>query len=341
MFNFKNDYNYLCHENILLALQKYSSEANEVYGLDSHTENAKELIKKHLTNKNVDIHFFVGGTLLNKTVISHTLRPYEAVISPATGHINVHETGAIEATGHKVISIPSHDGKINISDIKKCINSHVDEHMVLPKMVYISESTETGSVYSREELKEIYEFCKEAGLYLFVDGARLGCALATNLITLDDLANYSDVFYIGGAKNGALLGEGLVIVNDNLKSNFRFSIKQNGGMYSKGFVAGIQFEELFKDDLYLKLAKKSNETAAFLYNELVKRNISMQSECITNQLFPIVSNELFIKLKEIASFEIWEDLGNEKVIRFVCGFKTTKEYVQEFINKLDLLIKKW
>lgn len=340
MFNFKNDYNYLCHENIIMALQNLKDEANEVYGLDKHSENAKELIKKHLTNKNVDIHFIVGGTMVNKTVISHALKPYEAVISATTGHINVHETGAIEATGHKVITIPSHDGKVRVDDIKVCLKTHTDEHMVLPKMLYISETTETGSIYSKEEIKELYAFCKECGLYLFVDGARLGCALATNLITLDDLANYSDVFYIGGAKNGALLGEALVIVNESIKNNFRFSIKQNGGMYSKGFVAGIQFEELFKDDLYFRLAKQSNESTLFLYNELIKRNIKMQGGCDTNQIFPILSNELYEKLKEMTSFELWEDLGSEKVVRLVCGFKTTKEYVQEFINQLDLIMKK-
>ena len=340
MFNFKNDYNCLCHENILIALNKYQDEIFEVYGLDSHSSNAKNLIKNYIGDIDVDIHFMVGGTIANKTVLSHILRPYEAVISANTGHINVHETGAIESTGHKVVTINSYDGKIKVSDIEVCLESHTDEHMVLPKVVYISESTETGSVYSKEELKEIYEFCKKNNLYLFVDGARLGNALATGLINLSDLAQYSDVFYIGGTKNGALLGEAVVIVNDKLKDCFRYSIKQNGGMYSKGYVAGIQFEELFKDNLYLKLAKQSNETAAFLYNELVQKNIKMQSKCVTNQLFPIISNELFIKLKEIASFEVWEDLGSEKVIRFVCGFKTTKEYVAEFINELDLLIKK-
>ena len=339
MFNFKNDYNCLCHENILNALANCMDEANEVYGNDIHTENAKKLIKKYLKNDNVDIHILVGGTLVNKTVISHILRPYEAVISATTGHINVHETGAIEAMGHKVVTIPEHNGKIKIEDIEKCITIHCDEHMVLPKLVYISESTETGTVYSKEELKELYEYCKSKELYLFVDGARLGSALATGLISLEDLTLYSDVFYIGAAKNGGLLGEAIVIVNDELKSNFRFSIKQCGGMYSKGFVAGIQFEELFKDDLYLKIAQVSNKSAKLLYDELIKRGIKFQSPCITNQIFPIVSNDLYLKLKDIASFELWEDLGEEKVIRFVCGFKSTKECVLEFINKLDEIMQ--
>ena len=339
MFNFKNDYNCLCHENILEALMKYQNDTFEVYGKDIRSENAKNLIKKYLKNDNVDIHFLVGGTIVNKTVISHILRPYEAVISATTGHINVHETGAIEATGHKVVTVDSHDGKVKVEDIEKCLLTHTDEHMVLPKLVYISQSTETGSVYSKEELKELYEFCQKKRLYFFIDGARLGAALATNLVSYEDLAKYSDVFYIGGAKNGALLGEAIVIVNDELKQAFRYSIKQNGGMYSKGFVAGIQFEELFKDNLYLKLAQNSNDCAKHLYDKLSQMGINFQSECVTNQIFPIVSNDLYNKLIEIASFELWEDLGEEKVIRFVCGFKTTIEYVDEFVKEIEELLK--
>ena len=339
MFNFKNDYCYIAHENILNAMFNLKDEANEVYGLDKHSANAKELIKKYINGVDVDIHFLVGGTITNKTVISHILRPYEAVISATTGHINVHETGAIEASGHKVVTINSYDGKVKVVDILKCLKTHTDEHMVLPKLLYISESTETGSVYSREELKELYTCCKENGLYLFVDGARLGAALATNLITIDDLAHYADAFYIGGTKNGALLGEAIVVVNDSLKENFRFSIKQNGGMYSKGFVAGIQFEALFTNDLFLKLAINANECAKLLYNELIKRGIKFQSECITNQIFPIVSNEMYEKLKGIAYFELWEDLIDSKVIRFVRNFKTTTTDVLNFVSEIDLLLK--
>ena len=293
------------------------------------------LIKKHIEGVDVDIHLLVGGTIVNKTVISHILKPYEAVISSTTGHINVHETGAIESTGHKVVCINSYDGKVRVADIKKCIETHTDEHMVLPKLLYISESTETGSVYTKDELKELYSFCKENDLYLFIDGARLGNALATNLITINDLAHYSDAFYIGATKNGALLGEAIVIVNDKLKDNFRYSIKQNGGMYSKGFVAGIQFEVLFNNNLYLELAKQSNDCAKLLYEELSNRGIRFQQECITNQIFPIVSNQLFEKLKEFATFELWEDLGDEKIIRFVCNFKTTRDYVLDFVTKVE------
>jgi threonine aldolase len=339
MFNFKNDYTFIAHENILNALIKYQNEPNVGYGLDKHTLNAKELIKNYISDVDVDIHFLVGGTIANQTVISHILKPYEAVISATTGHINVHETGAIEATGHKVVTIASHDGKVVPSDVVNCVKYHVDEHMVLPKMLYISESTETGTVYSKEELKALYETCQQLGLYLFVDGARLAVAVDKGVISIDDLAHYSDVFYIGGTKNGALLGEAVVIVNDNLKECFRYSIKRNGGMYSKGFVAGICFEELFSNDLFFKLGHNSNLCSKYLADCLSEKGIRLQYECVTNQIFPVVSNELFEKLKTIATFELWEDLGSEKVIRFVCDFKTTKENIDEFIDKLEILMK--
>ena len=338
MYNFKNDYNFIAHKNILDALVKYQDEPQNSYGLDVHSENAKELIKEYFKEVDADIHFIVGGTMVNKTVISHALRPYEAVISADTGHIFVHETGAIEATGHKILTVANHCGKIYISDIKKCIDSHVDEHMVLPKMVYISETTEYGSVYTKEEIENLYTFCKENNLYLFIDGARLGCALATGKITLNDIANNCDVFYIGGAKNGALLGEALVVINDELKNNMRYSIKQNGGMYSKGFVAGIQFEELFKNNLYLKLATNSNECANLLNNKLIKLGVEMYEECETNQVFPIFTNEVYEKLKEFTIFELWEDLKDKKVVRFVCNFRTTKEEVLEFISELEKIL---
>ena len=338
MFNFKNDYCYIGHENILNALLKYQDEANEVYGLDSHSKNAKELIKNYISDVDLDIHFLVGGTIANKTVISHLLRPYEAVISADTGHINVHETGAIESTGHKVITIANYDGKIIVSDIRKAFKTHTDEHMVKPKMVYISQTTEAGTVYSKEELKEIYEVTKELGMYLFVDGARLASALATDAMSLNDLAHYSDVFYIGATKNGSPLGEAICIVNDELKSSFRYSIKQNGGMYSKGYVAGICFEELFKDGLYFKLGENANTCAKYLASNLIDRGIELAYPCVTNQVFPIVSNELFVLLRNLVSFELWEDKGDFKVIRFVCNFKTTLEMIDEFFVELDKII---
>lgn len=337
MYNFKNDYNLIAHENILKAFIKYQDEANNGYGLDNHSLNAKSLIKKYINNIDVDIHFLVGGTIANKTVISHILRPYQAVISADTGHINVHETGAIEASGHKIILIPNYDGKIKPEDIRSCFKTHTDEHMVMPKMVYISESTEAGTVYTKEEIKAIYDLCKELGMYLFIDGARLGVAIDTGVVSIDDLAHYSDVFYIGGTKNGAPLGEAIVIVNDELKDYFRYSIKQNGGMYSKGFIAGICFEELFNDNLYFDLAHNSNECAKYLAKGLEKLGIGLKYPCITNQIFPVVSNALYEKLLDLVLFELWEDLGDKKVIRFVCNFSTKKEEIDKFLTDLGNL----
>ena len=338
MFYFHNDYNETCHPAVMAKLVAASEKQYVGYGLDESCERAISLIRKECKREDVAVHFLVGGTQTNLIVIAASLRPHQGVLSADAGHINVHETGAIESTGHKLLTVPNYNGKVSIDDIKKCIKTHVDEHMVLPKIVYISESTETGSVYCAEELKELYNFCHENNLYLFVDGARLGVAFATNLISLDDLAKYSDVFYIGGAKNGALLGEALVVVNDSLKENIRFSIKQNGGMYSKGFVAGIQFEELFKDNLFLTLGKNANECTKYLHDQLVIRGIMMQQECVTNQIFPIVNNDTYDKLKRIVLFELWEDLGDKKVIRLVCDFKTKKEEIDLFMEELDLIL---
>ena len=334
MINFKNDYNIIAHKNILEAMIKYNENTYVGYGLDELSIEAQNLIKKHMSVE-VDVHFLLGGTSANKIVIAHALRPYEAVISVNTGHICVHETGAIEATGHKIISVEGIDGKIAPSMIKDAVSAHTDEHMVLPKMVYITQATEIGTVYSKKELIEIHNTCKELGLYLFLDGARLAVGLDKSDITLDDLARYTDIFYIGGTKNGAMLGEAVVISNNELKNNFRFSIKQNGGMYAKGYVAGIQFLELFKDDLYFKLGHNSNTMADKLAEGLVKRGIELEYPNITNQLFVRVSNGLYDKLNEFVLFELWSSNKDYKVIRFVTNLNTSEKELEEFFNELD------
>ena len=337
MINFKNDYNKIAHKNILEAMLKYSDEANVGYGLDEHSQNASNLIKKHLS-RDADVHFLVGGTSANKVVIAHTLKPYEAVISVKTGHICVHETGAIEATGHKIITVDGVNGKITPEEIEEVVKTHTDEHMVYPRMVYITQATEIGTLYTKEELIRISECCKKHDLYLFLDGARLAVGLDKSDITLADLSLYTDVFYIGGTKNGAMLGEAVVVLNEDIKKSFRFSIKQHGGMYAKGFVAGIQFEELFKDGLYFKLGHNSNETAKLLANGLTERGIKLEYEAVTNQLFVCVSNSLYDKLSEFVLFELWADKGEEKVIRFVTNFSTTVLELKEFFTELDRCI---
>ena len=243
-YSFKNDYSEGAHENIIQSLVTSNLEQTDGYGHDTYCEEARRLIKNRLNNEESEIHFLVGGTQTNLIMISSALRPFEAVIATNTGHINVHETGAIEATGHKVCAAPfREDGKLRIEDIQAILDEHVDEHMVMPRMVYISQSTEVGTIYTKAELKEIYDFCQSNELLLFVDGARLGSALTSydNDMTLEDLAHLSDAFYIGATKNGALLGEALVINNKSLNRDFRYHIKQRGALLAKGRLIGIQF----------------------------------------------------------------------------------------------------
>ncbi|HBW38604.1 MAG TPA: threonine aldolase, partial [Desulfosporosinus sp.] len=257
MYSFKNDYSEGAHPRILNSLMESNFEQVEGYGEDGYTQQAVELLKQRIGRNDIDIHLLSGGTQTNLTAISAFLRPHEAVISANTGHILVHETGAIEATGHKVISIEVTNGKLNDSHIKAALDSHTDEHMVKPKLVYISNPTEIGSIYNKAELEQISRFCKENNLYLFMDGARLGSALCSEESNLDlsDLATLVDAFYIGGTKNGALMGEALVICRDSLKEDFRFYMKQKGALLAKGRLLGIQFLELFRDNLYFDLAK--------------------------------------------------------------------------------------
>lgn len=341
MISFKNDYSEIAHKNILDLLYKASNEQNNGYGLDDHSMKAKALIKYHLKKENVDIHFLTGGTSCNKIAISHILRPHQAVISVASGHINVHETGAIEATGHKVLTVKGVNGKITRDEIIDIVRSHTDEHMVMPKMVYISNSTEIGTIYKKNELEEIYSICKELGLYLYLDGARLGVALTSNEndLTLEDIANLTDIFYIGGTKNGAMLGEALVIINEDIKEDFRYSIKLNGGMLAKGFVVGIQFEALFSNNLFFDLAKSTNEKAMLLKNGLQKLGIELEFDSPTNQQFLILDDNVVEQLKKNYKFEIWEKQRNKTIIRLVTSWATTSEAVTTLLDDLVILLK--
>ena len=340
MINLRNDYCGICHKKVLEKLNKYANDDFLGYGLDENSSKAKELIKKELGRDDVDIHFLVGGTVTNKVLISHILRPYEAVISPDTGHINVHETGTIEQSGHKIITTLNKDGKITKDDILEVLRLHTDEHMVKPKMVYITNATEIGTIYKYQELKEISDVCKENNLYLYLDGARLGSALTSekNDIKLSDLVNLVDAFYIGGTKNGLMLGEALVVVNDKIKEEMRYSIKHFGGMYAKGFVAGLQFEALFEDGLFYEIAKEENRLANKLYTELVKLGVEFESEQVTNQIFLVFDNDKIDKLKEHIHFEIWSVNDNKTTIRFVSHFLLTDELVDKTIEIIKEII---
>lgn len=342
MYSFKNDYSEGAHPRILDALLRSNMEQEEGYGLDRYSKEAIELLKEKIMNKEVDIHLLQGGTQTNLIAISAFLKPYEAAIAANTGHILVHETGAIEATGHKVISVPSADGKINSKDIEKVLNEHVDEHMVKPKLVYISNPTEIGTIYKKEELKELSETCKKNNLILYVDGARLGSALMSesNNMSLSDLATFTDAFYIGATKNGGLMGEALIICNENLKNDFRFSIKQRGGLMAKGRVLGIQFLELFKDNLYFELANHANKMASIIKKSIDECKLDVLIKSDTNQLFPIVPNSVLAELEKKYKFTLWERLDEENtVIRIVTSWATKEEKVIELADDFRNLVK--
>jgi threonine aldolase len=337
MYSFKNDYSEGAHPRILSALMESNMEQLEGYGEDKYTEKAVELLKEKMRREDVDIHLFPGGTQTNLTAISAFLRPHEAAIAANTGHILVHETGAIEATGHKVISIEVNDGKLNCELIKSALVAHTDEHMVKPKLVYISNPTEIGSIYTKKELEQLSRFCRDNKLFLYIDGARLGSALCSeeNDIELCDLANLVDAFYIGGTKNGALMGEALVICRDSLKEDFRFHIKQKGALLAKGRLLGIQFLELFRDDLFFDLAKHANHMAKLLKDGISGAGYLFLTNSPSNQIFPILPNDIIEKLQEKYSFYVWQKVDEENsAIRLVTSWATKEEKVLEFIQDM-------
>lgn len=341
---FHNDYNRLCHPAILQRMTNASSEQQTGYGVDPHCQSAAEKIRKACNNDSVSVHFLVGGTQTNLTVISACLRPYQGVLSADSGHINVHETGAIEATGHKVIALPTVDGKISAADIRDFVVQHHlptdPEHMVQPKMVYISTPTEWGTIYYRKELEEISAVCHQLGLYLFVDGARLGYGLTAddNDITLEDLARLCDVFYIGGTKVGAMFGEAVVISNPAIDQDFRYLIKQRGAMLAKGWLLGIQFETLFDDDLYFEISRHANVCAEKIRKTLTELGVPMLVQTTTNQLFPIMHDELLEKLGKCFTFT---DMGRvdatHRTVRFCTSWATTQESVDALCEMLKTL----
>ncbi|MDP4128012.1 MAG: aminotransferase class I/II-fold pyridoxal phosphate-dependent enzyme [Bacillota bacterium] len=334
MYSFKNDYSEGAHPRLLNSLVETNFEQVEGYGEDSFTQKAVELLKQRVGRSDIDIHLLSGGTQTNLTAISAFLRPHEAVISANTGHILVHETGAIEATGHKIISIEVDDGKLNYMHIKSALDSHTDEHMVKPKLVYISNPTEIGSIYYKDELEQISRFCKDNNLYLFMDGARLGSALCSeeNTLELSDLGKLVDAFYIGGTKNGALVGEALVICSDPLKEDFRFYMKQKGALLAKGRLLGIQFIELFKDNLYFDLAKHANKMAGLLRDEISNAGFRFLVHSPSNQIFPILPDRLITELEKDYSFHVWSKVdADNSAIRLVTSWATKEEAVSSFI----------
>ncbi|MBW7573965.1 threonine aldolase family protein [Caproiciproducens faecalis] len=335
MYRFNNDYSEGAHPRILEALAEASREQNAVYGNDRHSQHAAELIRQRIGRNDVAVHFLEGGTQTNLTAISAFLRPYQAAVAAETGHINVHETGAIEATGHKVLTVHTENGLLTPEMVQKVLDEHTDEHMVSPKLVYVSDSTEIGTIYTKTSLTALSKFCKANQLYLYLDGARLGSALTSeeNDLTLQDLADLTDAFYIGGTKNGVLFGEALVICNPELKADFRFMQKQRGAITAKGMVLGVQFEVLFQDNLYFDLASHANRMADLIRSEIEEAGFSFLSPSPTNQIFPILPNSLIEKLKQKYGFEFWAKIDESaSAIRLVTSWATPESEVEAFIK---------
>lgn len=337
MISFDNDYSETTNIEILEALGKCSNEQNVGYGLDKHSMNAAELIKKECEHEDIDVHFIQGGTPCN-VLAMQLLKPYEAIIAVKSAHINVHETGAVEHTGHKILLANDYEGKIELSSIDEIINAHQDEHMVKPKLVFIANGTEYGTSYTKDELQALRKKCDEHNLYLYIDGARIGNSLLANNLTFKDIADVADAFYIGGTKNGALLGEAFIIKNNELKNDFRYIIKQNSSMLAKGFICGIMFETLFSNNLYMNNAKHANDMADKIRKALKDKDINCLYETKTNQIFPILTNEQFIELTKDFLFSKWSNYDEDHVVaRLVTSWNTKEENVDSLIKKLTSL----
>jgi len=341
---FQCDYNEGCAPQILQRLTETNLEQNIGYGEDPHCEQARRLIREACQAPKADVHFLVGGTQANATVISSILRPYQGVIAATTGHIAVHETGAIEHGGHKVIALPATNGKIQSRQVEQCLKEHYQEegpeHTVQPAMVYISYPTEYGTLYSKQELTDISQVCRQYQIPLFVDGARLGYGLASREsdITLPELTRIADVFYIGGTKQGALFGEAVVITNPALTKDFRYFIKQGGGMLAKGRLLGIQFEELMQNDLYLSLSRHANEQAQRIREALIQKGYQVAVPSPTNQQFFILPNKDLQRLQEKYEISVWAlNDAEHTTVRFCTSWATKKENVDRLIKDIQEL----
>ncbi|NMB54999.1 MAG: aminotransferase class V-fold PLP-dependent enzyme [Leptolinea sp.] len=339
-YNFQNDYSEGAHPRIIEALAKSNLIQEVGYGEDRFSLSAIERIRAAAGNPQADIHLVSGGTQANALVLDSFLRPFESVIAVDSGHICVHETGAIEATGHKINAVKGRDGKITPEEIQAVVDEHYFEHMVKPRAVYISQSTEVGTIYSAKEMRELSVLCKKFNLILYVDGARLGCGLTSSKSDLDlkELSSLVDVFYIGGTKNGALIGEAIVINNPLLKPEFRYCIKQHGALLAKGRLLGIQFDELFKDNLFYDLARHANSSAESLVGGISKLGYGFLFDSPTNQIFPIFPNRVIEKLNESYLFYVWSKVNaDNSSVRLVTSWATPEQAVKDFLQDLAAL----
>ena len=346
MIYFNSDYLEGAHPSIMVKMAETNMVQTVGYGEDEYCEAAREKIKAACQAPEADVHFLVGGTQTNTTVIAAILRPWQGVISAVSGHINCHEAGAIESTGHKVITLPTDNGKITAQQVADYVEWHKNdestEHIVQPGMVYISHPTEAGTLYTKAELTELYDTCRRYGLPLYIDGARLGYGLAADEsdMTLPEFARLCDVFYIGGTKVGALFGEAVVIMNESLKKDFRFIMKQRGARLAKGRLLGIQFDALFTDDLYFKISRHAIEMAHQIRDIFVSAGYPLLFDSPTNQQYPIMPDAELAEIGKSFGYEYWERVDEtHSGVRFCASWATTQENVDALREAVNALKK--
>lgn len=341
-YDFTSDYNVIAHPMVLKALSTVGIKQIESYGMDEYSYKAAELIKQKINKPSADVYFIADGSLANLVSISSALRPHEAVISPETGRIYVYEAGTIEATGHKIYAVNDKNGKLSVDGIENTVSTSSDMSIAKPRIVYISLSTECGTVYSRAELSVISEYCRNNNLYLYLDGARIGAAINSPACDLSysEIANLVDIFYIGGTRNGALFGEAIVICADDLKIDFKHLLRQKGATLAKGASIGIQFEALFKTDLYDELAKHSVEMAKKIADGIKTIGYDFLFPIEANLIFPILPTVVIEELRQLYSFINWQKINDKTAIRLVTSWVTTENIVEEFILDIKNITSK-
>ena len=338
MLSFRNDYSEGAHPAILKALEAVNYEQMPGYGLDRCCQEAADIIRTLCAAPEADVHFLVGGTQVNKTAIAAFLRPYEAAVAAESGHICTHETGAVEQDGHKILTVPTADGKLTPELIQGVLESHSGEHMVLPRLVYLSNTTELGTVYSLEELSAISEFCQKNGLILYCDGARLGAAMAAGDTTFADYASLCDAFTIGGTKNGLLFGEALVIVRPALRTHFRHCMKQQGAILAKGWLLGAQFSAILQNDLYLELARHAKAEADKIRAALQELGIPCLVDSPSNQIFPVLPLDKAAAFQTACACEAQQKVGDDGLcVRLVTSWATKDSDVNALVKLLRSL----
>jgi threonine aldolase len=335
--SFYNDYSEGAHPSILALLASTNLAQEDGYGNDALCREAADMLRNLIQNQQPAVHFIPGGTQTNLIALAALLKPYESVISANSGHIHVHEAGAVEATGHKINIVPSSDGKLTAAQVQQVVDQHTDEHMVKPRVVFISNSTEVGTAYRKAELEQLARVCQQNHLVLYMDGARLGSAICSqgSDVSMPELARLVDIFYMGGTKNGALLGEALVIVNPALQADFRFYLKQHGALLAKGRILGAQFVGLLRDGLYFELAGHANAMAEQMAQGLTGLGFDFLTASTTNQIFPILPDALIAELQKLYGFYVWSPAGaGRSAVRLVTSWATPEDKVTEFIKDL-------